>query len=549
MPVDPTSINTTIATNIFANNAQRITAGVVVSTLLAITAWCAASFAPIASPTFSGSVTLPAGTAAANLGLDAQSRADQAYQAFISRFWVGTRTGGHLAIINGNTLGPAANPPSEYGVAKPLLWQYAAGWTVPYTYWKKTANADAAARLAAIKTWVFANWSASDLGVCNNVGGQSATTLDDSVWVVRGLVALYDASSDTTALTYAKAMLDCMNGSGAGFVDGALMSAGQSHWYDATPVSSITWASTAGGTLTITTSRATAVTLAAGQYFNIAGHANANVNTTFQAATVSGNVITVTGVANPGTLTGGAWEHSGFGKGMDSVSYAMAEIAYYKAACPVEGGSCPTSTAYYNAAKTELDWANATLDRAANANCVQSDHLYWSSVGYGSPPLPLDPGGPLCSRASTIALGSSVVGQAEDMGAAIANAWVYGVSGTASYATQAQAVATSIAAKEIDTCGAFLDARDARIAGFAAYDFAANVVNMSGLPGATQTTLKAAYLATSLASVQRNRAITGTFSGDFCGPWQGVWTGAGFHPDQLEISAQAAIITITAAGL
>lgn len=477
------------------------------------------------------------------LGTTAAMRADQAYQNYISRFWTGTQTGGHLAIINGNSISaPAANPPVETSVQKPWLWQYAVAWTVPYTYWKVTGSTDALARLTAINTWVQANWSAGDMAVCNNVGSQAATTLDDAAWVVRGLIELYDATADAANLTYAKALLDCMNSGPAGFLDGALMSAGQSHWYDATPASSASWSA---GVLTITLSRSAAVAVPVNGYFNTAGFSNSAINGTFRAATVVGNVITAALAADPGSTPGGGWYHSGLGKGFDSLSYSLAQIYYYLAACPIEGGACPTATAYYNAAVTELNWANSNLERSANANCPQVDHLYWTSLTYGGVPIPYDVNGPLCPRASTIGLAASVVGLNQNLGAAIANMLVYNKTSTTSYLTKAQATAGSITALELDTCGALLDDRDARIGGFASYDFATKVI--PSLDATTAATLKNAYLQVSLATIRKNTIITGSFSGDWCGPWNGVWTKAGYSPDQPEISAQAAILTISAA--
>ncbi len=492
---------------------------------------------------------LATGAATANIGLDASLRADLAYQGFVSRFWIGTQTGGHFAIINTNNFGPAANPPVETAFQKGYLWQYAQAWTVPYVYWKVTADPDALARITAEWNWVKANWSSGDMAVCNNVGGQSATTLDDASWAVRGLVELADATGDNTALTYAKAMIDCFNGS-AGFYDYAL-GTGLTHWYDATPISSASWSA---GVVTLTLSRTPAVgvnppdgTRPNGYSFNVSGFSNTALNGTWKAAASSGTTITFALASNPGAISGGGWYHSGQGKGMDSLSFALAELSYFQAACVVEGGACPSATAYFNAAKVEMDWANSTLDRSANSNCAQTDHLYWASVGYGTPPVPMDTYGSLCPSASNISLSSSVVSLAENMGAAVANAMIYAKTATTSYQAQAQNIAASILAKEIDTCGALLDDRDARVGGFASYDFSTKVMPI--LSSSAAASLKSAYLSVSLATAQRNKSVTGAFSGDWCGPWNGVWTKHGFHPDQLEISAQAPIIAITAAGL
>ena len=49
MAVDPTSINNTISTAIVTNREGRITAGVLMSVLLAIVAWVVANFAPMSS--------------------------------------------------------------------------------------------------------------------------------------------------------------------------------------------------------------------------------------------------------------------------------------------------------------------------------------------------------------------------------------------------------------------------------------------------------------------------------------------------------------------
>ena len=459
------------------------------------------------------------------------------YWSFVSRFWVGSQTSGHFALINGNTLAAAYVPPNETEPLKPWLWQYAESWTVPYAYWKATGSPDAQARLAAEWGWVKSRWSLSDLGVCGGVGGQSASTLDDADWVVRGLVELYEATNDVVALNYAKAMIDCMNGSN-GFYDNVL--GGLSHWYDATPATA-TWS---GGVVTLTLSRAATNPSSAGQLFNVASFTNTALNGTWTALSVVGNVVTYALASNPGTIGSGGWYHSGQGKGMNSLNYALAEIEYYLKACPVEGGSCPTTFAYYTAGKAELDWANSTLDRSQNSNCPQTDHLYWASVGYGSPPMPEDSFGTFCTRPNVILQGTSVVSLFANMGGAAANALVYGQGSISSYSSQAVNTTSSILALELFTCGAFLDDRDARGNGFAGYDFAVNVSPL--LPSTVLAATGNGFLSTANTSIQFNRGVDGSFSGDWCGPWNGVWTGLGFNPDQLEISAQSVILTSTA---
>ena len=105
-------------------------------------------------------------------------------------------------------------------------------------------------------------------------------------------------------------------------------------------------------------------------------------------------------------------------------------------------------------------------------------------------------------------------------------------------------IAASILALEIDTCGAFLDDRDSRGNGYAAYDYVAYVLPL--LTDPTLTATKKAYIATARATMLSNRGADGSFGGDWCGPWNGVWTQLGFNPAQLEISAQPAIVAISA---
>lgn len=461
----------------------------------------------------------------------AYDAADFAYQSYLTRFWVGTPAAGHFAIINGNNFGPASNPVVETPPQKPWLWQYAEAWNVPYAYWKTRGSADAKTRLTAVWGWVKSNWTAADLGVCGGVGGQSASTLDDAAWVVRGLVELNEATGDPATLTYAKAMLDCMGGSG--FMDGAL---GGGHWYDATPISSASWSA---GVETLTLAHYPDVGVNPGQVFNLSGA----LSGTYTAAPgTNGLTIAFPLAADPGAVAG--FYHSWQGKGFNSLNFALAELTYANAACAAEGGGCPNASVYFNAAKAEVDWANATLDRAANANCPQNDHLFWASVGSGTPPMPTDIWGTLCPRAQVIALAGSVVALVGDMGGAAANAMLAAQTHNPAYADLARSNAASILAKESDVCGAFLDDRDARGNGFAGYDFAANVMPL--LTGDAKTGVSRAFQITANATVQRNLGADSSFGGDWCGPWNGTWTRIGYNPDQLEISAQAAVMTIAA---
>lgn len=66
-----TDINTQIVSTVKPNGVGAITAITMQTILLAVTGWVVATFAPIASPTFTGTVTFPAGTVARNLGLTA----------------------------------------------------------------------------------------------------------------------------------------------------------------------------------------------------------------------------------------------------------------------------------------------------------------------------------------------------------------------------------------------------------------------------------------------------------------------------------------------
>ena len=133
--------------------------------------------------------------------------AETAYQDINRRFWMGTASTGHLAIISQDkdVVGSASEIPAQKG----WLWQYAEGWNPIYAYWKTTKSSDAKTRLIAEWHWVLRNWSIYDLRKCGEVGGQAATTQDDSSWVAMGLLQLYEATGDARALSYAKEAIDC----------------------------------------------------------------------------------------------------------------------------------------------------------------------------------------------------------------------------------------------------------------------------------------------------------------------------------------------------
>jgi hypothetical protein len=139
--------------------------------------------------------------------------AQRAYSSFVGRFWLGDFGSGHFGIINNNvqtqtSTGIAMETPFQSG----WLWQYAQAWNVPYVYWETAPagdplKADAQARLVSKWAWVKANWP--NFSICGNVGSTPAQAMDDATWVSSGLIQLYDATSDATALQDAANLLTC----------------------------------------------------------------------------------------------------------------------------------------------------------------------------------------------------------------------------------------------------------------------------------------------------------------------------------------------------
>lgn len=125
--------------------------------------------------------------------------AQRAYGEFIQKYWDGTPTAGHLTGKRG-----------EMHVPKGYLWGNAQGVNVLYSWWKfgpPNGRADAAARIGASWAWMQTNWTLADMGTCGV--GTTNTAMDDATWSAQGMLDIAEVTGDTTALTFARAVLDC----------------------------------------------------------------------------------------------------------------------------------------------------------------------------------------------------------------------------------------------------------------------------------------------------------------------------------------------------
>jgi len=186
------------------------------------------------------------------------------------------------------------------------------------------------------------------------------------------------------------------------------------------------------------------------------------------------------------------------------------------------------------------DWGNATLLRGTGTVCPQSDALYhmgvYSNAGVTTPIENA------CAHPGAIAAAASVTQLSNNMAFAAVNARLYALTGVAAYKTFAVNTAASILALELDGNGAFLDDRDARTNGFAAWNMANDVVPLLANP---QPMIGAFLAALRCVSINA-RNPDGGYVGDWCGPLNGTWTTDGFNPDELEVAANAAIWPIAA---
>lgn len=147
----------------------------------------------------------------------------QAYYNSIARFWYGNTTNGFVT-----NLAQSAVFGNPSGVPLPLvageLWQYAQMVNLIYGYWKITGSADAASRVTAQWNYVKVTWTTSQLTSCG-VGNPAAAS-DDAAWMIGLYLEAYEVTADATALTDAKALLDC---AWTRWQDAAL---GGGLWYD-----------------------------------------------------------------------------------------------------------------------------------------------------------------------------------------------------------------------------------------------------------------------------------------------------------------------------
>jgi hypothetical protein len=238
------------------------------------------------------------------------------------------------------------------------------------------------------------------------------------------------------------------------------------------------------------------------------------------------------------------------GKQISNGNFGLAELEYYQLQCPIEGGSCPLATVYYTAAKGLADWGNTYLIRTNATICSASnDNLYWMGVYSNAGVATVTEGN--CSQPYVIRQATSVTALFGNMAFAALNARVYNMTATLSYKTQALATAASIMQYELYQ-GGFMDDRDARGNGFAAWNFANDVLPL--MTTANATAAKIAYFITARGVSFLDRASDSGFGGDWEGPVLGVWWNAGgpcagnvCNQDRLEISANAAIWPVVAA--
>ena len=147
-----------------------------------------------------------------------------AYANSVKTFWTGTPTGGHIVnLAQSGVYGSPMWAPLPLVIGD--LWQYAQMVNLHYGYWKITGSADAANRITAEWTFVKANWTFGQLTSCG--AGNPAAASDDAAWIAALYLEAYEVTSDATALTYAKDMLDCAY---ARWYDAATLGGGM--WYD-----------------------------------------------------------------------------------------------------------------------------------------------------------------------------------------------------------------------------------------------------------------------------------------------------------------------------
>lgn len=467
--------------------------------------------------------------------------AGRAYADLIGLFWRGSAAQGHFAMVS-NTY-TVNGDASEIPPYTDSAWQFAGVVNPVYAWWKLTASADALARLGAEWAFFQKTYPAASLSACGSVGGSTAVTLDDAVFAAIARLQFFDAVADQNALAQAKAIFDCARGR---WEDSNL--GGTSVWYG--DVASATGATGAAGQATITMAAVPAACLNGNAQAYVVGDAT-NPSALAQTARIaSATATTITLAANlaaPGVFAGDTLFCAPLiGKPFLNPVFALAETIYYQDQCGLGTSQCAAAAPYLADAQALASWTQANLQRNANPACSFSgpDALVWAGVWHPNLITPT-PSNNACAIPNQIAPANSVVQLAYDMAWADLNARLYAVTTTANYLTEAQAIAASILAKHV-AAGVFVDDRDARGNGIAAYYFAQDVLPLlTGAFASTATGLQSAYIATARASPAA-RAPDGGYSGDYDGPVQGAWYGAAcagctFNHDRIEISGNTAI--------
>ncbi len=217
---------------------------------------------------------------------------------------------------------------------------------------------------------------------------------------------------------------------------------------------------------------------------------------------------------------GGLWyddEHqANTGKSVTNGNFALAMLYLYEHTCAI--GKCDR----------ELLHEVESIENWAARRLLRDDGLYWMSFPNPRRPDQIEPT-------------SSVVALFGNMGFAALDARLYGISKDPVYRERARRTTAGILRYEVRD-GAFLDDRDARGNGYAAWNFAHEAVPILDRP---QPVIDA-FLTTGRNVVAHDRSPEGAYGGDWSGPLEGIWASKGFHHDRMEISGNAVIWPIAA---
>ena len=475
----------------------------------------------------------------------------------------------------------ASPPAAEWTILNPgggyladRMWTTSQSINVAYSWWKTSGSPVAYQKLQQQWAWVNATYTVTQMQQCQ--ASATAAAQDDAAWTTGGLLMLYEATLDPTALTYAKGMLDC---AWTRWADNAL---GGGLWYDDTKTGKTAYqvqyavdliqyyndTVSAGASDTSYLIKAeqeevwlTAALFRNGQAVSAQAISLVTVNLPYGASITTGNTASVTLTCtcisgSPVTLT---YTETGSDT-IATIAASLVTLINTTPAIVTSGisavapgptisiftpvGKYLTVTAVGTPTTGSIVLTSSTVGLPAGSYTYPTDGLLWMDTQpNGTAPYGISQS---TNQPYGIYEAGSVTMLEANMAYAVLESRLYAITGNTAYLTRLNQVATGMRSHEmVSSTNIVLNDRDASDNAFAVYYYAHEVIPR--LTGTAGTQLdKTSLVTTAWAAALNARCANGTYGGSWEGPCQGLWFKAhqGGSNFEIAVSAQAAAMIV-----